>query len=68
MKNPENPKPEIGTPIKNFIDREITPFQSPEYRELKCRNTSSQECRNVESSKCKTPNPEIGTPTKSFVD
>jgi hypothetical protein len=55
MRNPENPKPEIGTPTKNFTDREITPFWSPEYRELKCRNTSSQECRNAESLKCEMP-------------
>jgi hypothetical protein len=54
-RNPKNPKPEIGTPTKNFADREITPFRSPRYRELKCRNSSSQECRNVESPKCETP-------------
>jgi hypothetical protein len=54
MRNPENLKPKIGTPTKNFVDREITPFQSLRYRELKCRNTSSQECRNVESPKCET--------------
>jgi hypothetical protein len=47
MRNPKNLKPKIGTPTKNFADREITPFRSPRYRELKCRNTSSQECRNV---------------------
>jgi hypothetical protein len=36
MRNPKNPKYEIGTSTKNFIDSEITPFQSPRYRELKC--------------------------------
>jgi hypothetical protein len=44
MRNPKNPKPEIDTPTKNFADRQITPFRGPRYRELKCRNTSSQEC------------------------
>jgi hypothetical protein len=36
MRNPENPKPKIGTPTKSFEDREITPFRSPRYWELKC--------------------------------
>jgi hypothetical protein len=54
MRNPENPKPEIGTPTKNFVEQEITPFRSPGYQELKCRNTSSQECQNPEVMKCET--------------
>jgi hypothetical protein len=68
-RNVKRRNPEIGTPTKNVADREITPFRGPGYRELKCRNTSSQECRNVESPKCENAEiPEIGTPTKSFAD
>jgi hypothetical protein len=50
-RNEKHRNPEIGTPTKDVADREITPFRGPRYRELKCRNTSSQECQNVESSK-----------------
>jgi hypothetical protein len=48
----QNPK--IGTPTKNVANREITPFRGPRYQELKCRNTSSQECRNAKSLKRET--------------
>jgi hypothetical protein len=54
-RNVKRRNPEIGTPTKNVADREITPFWGPEYRELKCQNNSSQECRNVESLKHETP-------------
>jgi hypothetical protein len=66
MSNRRNAKrrnPEIGTPTKSFADWEITPFRSPGYRELKCRNTSPQECRNAESPKCETMKYQIFDPT-----
>jgi hypothetical protein len=71
MSNRRNAKcrnPEIGTSTKSFVDWEITPFQSPGYRELKCRNTSPQKCRNDESPKCETTKYQIFdlTPFRSF--
>jgi hypothetical protein len=51
-RNAKRRNPETGTSTKSFADREITPFRSSGYRELECRNTSPQECRNVEMPKC----------------
>jgi hypothetical protein len=48
MRNAKRRNPETGTSTKSFADREITPFRSSGYRELECRNTSPQECRNAE--------------------